>query len=85
MAVAKCAKGSGLLKVNGVPIENLEPEILRFKLFEPVLILGKDAFKEVDIRVRVRGGGRIAQIYSIRQAVSKALVAYYQKCLYWII
>merc|ERR1712226_1740925 len=34
---------------------------------------------EVDVRIRVKGGGRIAQVYAIRQALSKALVAYYQK------
>ncbi len=51
----------------------------------------------VDIRVRVRGGGQVSQIYgkfysygvlecfvfflsAIRQAISKSLVAYYQKC-----
>ncbi len=32
------------------------------------------------MRIRVNGGGHVAQIYAIRQAVSKALVAYYQKC-----
>jgi len=30
----------------------------------------------------VNGGGHVAQIYAIRQAISKALVAYYQKCKY---
>ncbi len=54
----------------------------------------------VDIRVRVKGGGHVSQIYgernvcvhvcvvtltlvpltAIRQAISKSLVAYYQKC-----
>src|SRR5699024_10345991 len=33
----------------------------------------------VDIRVRVSGGGHTSQIYAIRQAISKALIAYYQK------
>ncbi len=41
--------------------------------------MGKDRFSDVDIRIRVKGGGRIAQIYAIRQALAKALVAYYQK------
>lgn len=36
-------------------------------------------FLDVDIKVRVKGGGRVAQIYAIRQAISRALVAYYQK------
>lgn len=52
----------------------------------------------VDIRVKVRGGGHVSQIYgelvfhewvkvisfirfpAIRQAISKSLIAYYQKC-----
>jgi small subunit ribosomal protein S16e len=79
VAVAKCQKGKGLIKVNGIPLENLEPEILRFKLFEPVLLLGKDRYNEVDIRIRTRGGGKVAQAYAIRQAIAKSLVAYYQK------
>ncbi|XP_071368474.1 small ribosomal subunit protein uS9 isoform X2 [Centroberyx affinis] len=49
------------------------------KLLEPVLLLGKERFAGVDIRVRVKGGGHVAQIYAIRQAISKSLVAYYQK------
>ncbi|CAO2608690.1 40S ribosomal protein S16 [Lemmus lemmus] len=49
------------------------------RLLEPVLLLGKERFAGVDIRVRVKGGGHVAQIYAIRQSISKALVAYYQK------
>jgi len=78
-AVAYCKRGHGLIKVNGRPLELIEPEILRYKLLEPLLILGKDKFSNVDIRVRVNGGGHVAQIYAIRQSISKAIVAYYQK------
>jgi len=78
-AVAYCKSGRGLLKVNGRPLELVEPKILQFKLMEPILLLGKDRFADVDIRVRVKGGGHVAQVYAIRQAISKALVAYYQK------
>lgn len=35
---------------------------------------------QVDIRIRVKGGGHTAQIYAIRQAIAKSIVAYYQKC-----
>ncbi|CAN8026557.1 unnamed protein product [Ixodes persulcatus] len=79
-AVAYCKRGNGLLKVNGRPLENIEPLTLRYKLLEPILLLGKERFAGVDIRIRVKGGGNVAQIYAIRQAISKALVAYYQKC-----
>merc|ERR1712203_1303840 len=78
-AVAYCKRGKGIIRVNGKPLEQVEPEPLQFKLQEPILLLGKDRFSEVDIRIRVKGGGRISQIYAIRQALSKSLVAYYQK------
>merc|ERR1711872_648018 len=61
------------------PAAPREPRTLRQKLEEPLLLLGKDRFSAVDIRVRVNGGGHIAQVYAIRQAISKSLVAYYQK------
>ena len=118
VAVSYCKKGRGLIKINGCPIELVEPEILRFKVFEPILLLGRDRFANVDIRIRVKGGGYTAQIYgasshaapcmrvrcrclqrgrgpggacvrltragsclaAIRQALAKAIVAYYQKC-----
>ncbi|EAA57586.1 hypothetical protein AN9468.2 [Aspergillus nidulans FGSC A4] len=47
--------------------------------YEPVLIVGADKFAGVDIRVRVTGGGHTSQVYAIRQAIAKSLVAYYQK------
>ncbi|KAG7380787.1 40S ribosomal protein S16 [Phytophthora pseudosyringae] len=78
-AVAYCKRGHGLIKVNGTPIELVEPEILRVKTYEPVLLLGQQRFANVDIRIRVKGGGHTAQIYAIRQAIAKAIVAYYQK------
>lgn len=79
VAVTYCKHGRGLIKVNGVPIELVKPEILRYKAFEPVLLLGRSRFAGVDMRIRVRGGGKTSQIYAIRQSIAKALVAFYQK------
>ncbi|RYP92234.1 hypothetical protein DL770_001653 [Monosporascus sp. CRB-9-2] len=78
-AVAHCKAGSGLIKVNGQPLNLVQPEILRFKVYEPLLIVGLDKFSQVDIRVRVSGGGHTSQVYAVRQAIAKALIAYYQK------
>ncbi|XP_066250925.1 small ribosomal subunit protein uS9 [Euwallacea similis] len=78
-AVAYCKRGKGVLRVNGRPLSQVEPKMLQDKLQEPILLLGKDKFSAVDMRVRVNGGGHVSQIYAIRQAISKALVAYYQK------
>merc|ERR1712060_474705 len=79
VAVSYCKKGRGLIKINGCPIELVEPEVLRYKVFEPILLLGRERFANVDIRIRVKGGGYTAQIYAIRQAIAKSVVAYYQK------
>ena len=49
------------------------------QVYEPILILGLDKFANVDIRVRISGGGHTSQIYAIRQAIAKSIVAYYQK------
>merc|ERR1712228_991441 len=79
VAVSYCKKGRGLIKINGCPIELVEPEILRYKVFEPILLLGRQRFAGVDMRIRVKGGGHTSQIYAIRQSIAKSLVAYYQK------
>jgi len=78
-AVAHCKAGKGLVKVNGKPLSLVQPEVLRFKVYEPILILGLDKIANVDIRVRVSGGGHTSQIYAIRQAIAKSIIAYYQK------
>jgi ribosomal protein S9 len=64
----------------GRPLELIENDTLRHKAFEPVILLGRDKYSELDIRVRVKGGGHVAQAYAIRQSLAKALVSFYQKC-----
>ena len=44
-----------------------------------MLVVGEDTFQPLDIRVRVKGGGHVSQVYAIRQAIAKAVVAYYAK------
>ncbi|OAV96545.1 hypothetical protein PTTG_00989 [Puccinia triticina 1-1 BBBD Race 1] len=78
-AVAFCKDGKGLIRINGTPIALVQPEILRYKVYEPILIAGADAFSKLDIRVRVTGGGHTSQVYAIRQALAKAVVAFYAK------
>eukprot|EP01065_Artemidia_motanka_P018383 TRINITY_DN216_c0_g1_i1.p1 TRINITY_DN216_c0_g1~~TRINITY_DN216_c0_g1_i1.p1 ORF type:complete len:174 (+),score=74.76 TRINITY_DN216_c0_g1_i1:75-524(+) len=79
VAVVTCQKGKGMIRVNGTPLHLVQPEGLRFKLQEPILLVGKSKFKDVDIRLRVRGGGHTSQIFAARQAIAKSIVSYYQK------
>ena len=79
MAVAHVKRGKGLVRLNGVPIDLVQPDTLRLKATEPILLLGKERFANMDIRIRVKGGGHVSQMYAVRQAIAKGLVAYYQK------
>ena len=54
------------MKLNGQPIDILQPECLKMKAVEPVLLLGAERFANLDIRITVKGGGRVAQIYGRR-------------------
>ena len=78
-AVAVCTTGNGFIKINGKALALVEPESLRLKVYEPILLVGGNKFKDVNIRVRVRGGGSSNQIFAIRQAIAKSLIAFYQK------
>lgn len=80
VAVALCKEGKGLIRLNGQPMHLIEPAILRVKAMEPILLLGRDKFAGIDIRVRVQGGGHSSQVYAVRQAIAKAVIAYAQKC-----
>ena len=79
IANAVTTEGKGSITVNCIPIQNIEPKPLRIKIFEPILVLGVEHFKNLAIRVRVNGGGPVAQLYAARLAISKALVAWNQK------
>ena len=52
---------------------------MRMKVMEPILLLGASRFENLNIRVRVRGGGSCSQVLAIRQAIAKAVISYTQK------
>merc|ERR1711939_339304 len=78
-AVALCQEGHGLIRVNGKPLALIEPESMRTKVYEPILLVGGNRFKDLTIRIRVSGGGAMNQVMAVRMAIAKSLIAYYQK------
>jgi len=78
-AVATCTEGTGYIRVNGRSLSILEPASLRLKAYEPIFLLGANRFKDLNIRVRVRGGGPTSQVMAIRLAIAKAIIAFAQK------
>jgi small subunit ribosomal protein S16e len=51
----------------------------RYKYYEPILVVGQDKIANMDIRLKVKGGGHVSQVYAVRQAIGKAIVAFYAK------
>jgi small subunit ribosomal protein S9 len=65
--------GKGKFRVNNVPVEVLEPKIVRDKVMEPLLLAGDTFWKQLDIDVKVSGGGFMGQAEAVRTAVARAL------------
>ena len=75
IARASVRKGKGRVRVNGSPIEIMEPEMASLKAMEPLVIA--DAMKKlakVDIIVNVEGGGTMGQVDAIRTAIARGIV-----------
>ncbi len=67
-------EGRGRVFVNGVPLEVLEPELIRLKIYEPIYLAGEEIVSKVDIYAEASGGGIMGQASAIRTAIARALV-----------
>lgn len=75
VARATVQKGKGLIRVNKIPLELHEPEIARWKIFEPVT-LASDIINKVNIKVSVNGGGFMSQANAVRTAIARGLIEF---------
>lgn len=73
IARATIRDGEGRIRVNKVPLDIYQPEVARLKIRE-ALIFAEDLTSDVDIDVRVRGGGVIGQADAARTAIARGLV-----------
>ncbi len=65
--------GTGIVRINSVPLERIEPRYKNMRLREPLIIAG-DASKKVDIDIKVSGGGVWGQADASRTAIANALI-----------
>ncbi len=65
----------GAIIVNRVSIQTIQPKALRVKIFESILPLGVDKFKDLKIRVRASWDGPTTQLYVARTAIAKGIAA----------
>ncbi|MGP8078492.1 MAG: 30S ribosomal protein S9 [Thermoplasmata archaeon] len=75
VARATIRRGTGLVRFNDHPLEIVEPELVRHKIQEPLMMVG-DRAKGLDISVKARGGGIVGQASAARTAVARGLVAW---------
>jgi small subunit ribosomal protein S9 len=74
VARAVVKPGVGRVRINMTPVEILEPEIAREKIMEPLLQVGDDIWKQLDMDVKTSGGGYMGQAEAARMAVANALL-----------
>lgn len=75
VARATARPGVGRIRINKVPVEIIQPEMVRLKIMEPIMI-AKDLAKQVDIDVKVEGGGVMGQAEAARTAIARALLEF---------
>ncbi len=73
IARATLRAGKGRVRINNFPIEIYEPKIARDKILEPLLQAG-NIWKQLDIDIKVSGGGFMGQAEAVRTAIARALL-----------
>lgn len=73
IARATVKSGKGRIRVNNVPVEVLEPKVARDRILEPLLQAGDGVWRQLDIDVKVSGGGFMGQADAVRTALARGL------------
>ena len=66
--------GKGRVFINSIPLEIRMPELARWKIMTPKLVVGKEIIDNVDIYVQAKGGGFMGQAEAASIAITRALV-----------
>jgi small subunit ribosomal protein S9 len=74
IARATVRAGKGRIRVNNIPVEIFEPKLARDKIMEPLLLIEDEVWKQLDINVKVSGGGFMGQAEAVRIAIAKCLL-----------
>ena len=72
--------GIGRIRINRIPLEIYEPEIAREKIMEPLIQAGNDVLKQLNVDVKVSGGGYMGQAEASRMVIANALLKWTKSC-----
>ena len=76
IARATLKPGKGTVYINHLPLDYFQPKFARLKLREPFILAG-DLANNINVKVKVRGGGITGQTEAARLAIARGLVAYH--------
>ena len=68
------AKGG--VKINNIPLEIYEPELARMRIREVLEIANHPKLEKCEIRVKVKGGGKMSQTDAVRIALAKSITKF---------
>ncbi|MEM3769719.1 MAG: 30S ribosomal protein S9 [Candidatus Bathyarchaeia archaeon] len=66
--------GLGRVRINMTPLEIYRPEVARQKIMEPLIQAGDEVWKQLDMDIKVSGGGYMGQAEAVRIAIANALL-----------
>ncbi|MHA1840286.1 MAG: 30S ribosomal protein S9 [Candidatus Ranarchaeia archaeon] len=80
-AIARCRirEGTGIIRINSVPIDLVQNSLSRMKLRELFAIIGEDIFSGLNVDVKVVGGGYVSQTNAARTAIANAITRWAEK------
>ncbi|UCH31850.1 MAG: 30S ribosomal protein S9 [Candidatus Bathyarchaeota archaeon] len=74
IARATLRAGRGRVRINNIPIELFEPRIAQLKIMEPLLQIEDKLRSQIDMYVKVSGGGFMGQAEAARMAIARGLL-----------
>ncbi|MBI1969899.1 30S ribosomal protein S9 [Candidatus Woesearchaeota archaeon] len=76
IARATIREGKGVVRINSMLLDHVQPELVRAKIMEPLILAGDEIMKNVNIHVNWRGGGIVSGAEAVRLVIAKGLVAF---------
>jgi small subunit ribosomal protein S9 len=75
VARATVQKGTGIVRINKIPVEFYEPSIAKWKIMEPLKIADEHVSK-LNVDVKVSGGGVMSQASAVRTAIAIGILEF---------
>jgi small subunit ribosomal protein S9 len=77
IARAIVEEGNGRVRINKILLQAVQNPFMKSKIAEPLILLGERA-REIQVDVRVKGGGEMGRAEAARSAIAKGLVDFFE-------